>query len=145
MILELAAAAVLGFIGGLAGGYIASLKLKPGIRVPELVGHAKGKTRRRYVVFEVLTSERVSFEELEAALKTVVRNVYGELGEAAMRAYLVEYNEVRRRGIVRVRSPYKDHVLAVLGLIRSAGNRGVLIAPIAVTGSLKRARKLVEA
>ncbi|MFN4046246.1 MAG: Rpp14/Pop5 family protein, partial [Acidilobaceae archaeon] len=78
-------------------------------------------------------------------VKAAVRNVYGELGEAAMRAHLVEYNEVRRRGIIRVRGPYKDHVLAVLGLIRNTGNKRVLIAPIAVTGSLKRARKLVEA
>jgi RNase P/RNase MRP subunit POP5 len=112
--------------------------------MPWRAGRRASRRGRRYIVFEVLGTEPVKFEELRDAIMGTVRRVYGELGEARLRVKLIEYDEVRRRGILRVRREFKLQALAVLGLTRDFNGRRLLLVPISTTGSLKRARALVR-
>jgi len=150
LVLQLLLGAIAGFVGGVLASYIAIRflarrreRIPLGLPVLGLRGRRPGYGRR-YIVFEVLGVEPVGFDELKAAIEGAVRRAYGEAGEALLRLKLVEFDESRRRGIVRVRRDFKVHALAVLGLVRSLDGKRVLLAPLATTGSLRRARRIMQ-
>jgi ribonuclease P/MRP protein subunit POP5 len=148
--LQILAPLVLGAVAGLVSGaliayatlrgYVGRQALKPAL---EPSGRAR-RRGRRYIVFEVLGTEPVGFEELRGAIEDTVRRVYGELGAVMFNVKLIEYDGVRRRGVLRVRRDFKLQALAVLGLVRSSNGRRLLLIPISTTGSLRRARAIVR-
>ncbi len=110
-------------------------------RIARALAKARRKPRRRYIVFEVVVSNRVSREEVEKAINETFRKLYGTVGASMAMLQLVDYDEVARRGILRVRSEYKYWVLSALALVREIGGSKALIVPLAVHGTVKRARK----
>ncbi len=146
ILLPLILGALMGSAGGAVVAYLVVRRLarEPTIGYTLRAGGRASRRKKRYIVFEVLGVEPVKFEELRDAIMGTVRRVYGELGEARLRVKLIEYDEVRRRGILRVRREFKLHALAVLGLTRDFNGRRLLLVPISTTGSLKRARALVR-
>lgn len=101
------------------------------------------RSRRRYIVFQVVSDRRISSGELKSALTEVCRSMLGEVFVVDSGIKLVDYEPRTGRGIVRVRHAYKYKLLAMLGLVREVGGNRVLIYPLTTTGSLKRARKLL--
>ncbi|MCX8195522.1 MAG: hypothetical protein N3F67_00325 [Acidilobaceae archaeon] len=138
-LLTVALGALAGFLAGAFGGYAVRRVGLP--ELPRLL--FRKRERRRYIVFEALTSERLGREEVGRAFALAMKELYGELGLIASRAKLIEYDEERRRGAVRVRSSYKDHALAALAYVREVEGKKARLVPIAATGSLRRARKLI--
>ena len=101
------------------------------------------RPRRRYIVFEVVPA-RVGREEVERAIEDTARSVLGLVGLADSALKLVEFNEATGRGVLRVRHTHKYVALAVLGLVRRAGGRQVMLVPLATTGSIRRAKMLAS-
>jgi len=149
-LLQILTPLVLGALAGLVSGALIAYATLRGYAKGRLMKPSLGppprarKRGRRYVVFEVLGTEPVGFEELKGAIEGTVRRVYGELGSAMFGVKLIEYDEVRRRGVLRVRRDFKLYALAVLGLVRSSNGRRLLLIPLSTTGSLKRARAVVR-
>ncbi|MEB3816500.1 MAG: hypothetical protein LRS46_00955 [Desulfurococcales archaeon] len=154
----LAIALAAGLAGGAAGGMLYSRKRLRGIRAivdallngvareRELVRLRRklsSKPRRRYVVFEALPGG-FREEEVREALKLSFERLSGALGIALSNVNLVYFDERTSRGILRVRSEYKSLALAALALTRNVGGRRALLVPLATTGTLKRARRLLE-
>lgn len=100
------------------------------------------KPKRRYIVFEIIPGN-LDYAKVEAALNETLRKLVGIVGESSSRIKLLYFDKRRSRGIIRVRREYKYLALAVLGLTRSIAGRRVIIIPLAVTGSIKRAKQLV--
>ncbi len=113
-------------------------------RVKSAVSRLSQRPRRRYIVFEVVASSEISEEELAKALANTVRRVLGEAGYVESGIRLILYNKSTGRGILRVNSTYKYRILGILGLVRRVGDSKALIIPLGVTGSVKRARRLLE-
>ncbi len=101
------------------------------------------RPRRRYIVFEVVPAG-AGREEVERAIEDAARAVLGLVGLADSAVKLVDYDESTGRGIVRVRHTYKYVALAVLGLVRSINGRPAMIVPIATSGTIRRARRLMS-
>ncbi len=152
----------LSIAAGLAGGYLAGLLATREARdlraiiAAALTGAARerdlvrarrslsSRPRRRYIVFEVVPGG-FSEEEVRRAIEESASRVAGALGVSLSGLGLVEYDASTSRGILRVRREYKGLALAVLGLTRRAGGSRILVVPLATTGSLKRARRLLRA
>lgn len=117
---------------GLAGEYVAS----------RLARRRHYKRRKRYVVFEV-AGDRVSADAVDSALRSQIRKLLGVRGLSEMGYKLVYFSEEKRRGIIRVYSDYKLHLIGVLGLVRRVDGTKIAIYPIATTGSLKKAGQYV--
>ncbi len=124
------------------GFILSSLRTYRDLR--RVVARTSRRPRRRYIVFEVLTSGNIGQGSLEEAIKDQVRRVLGASGLVGSGVDLIQYDEARRRGILRVRSDYKYSIIGILGLVRNVDGARVLIIPLAVTGSIKRARRLME-
>ena len=155
------ACALLGALGGLAGAFVFTLRerrrlrrlaallslavrmearAREAVRVARALGR---RPRRRYVVFEVVPAHGDE-AEVERTVYSVLESVLGLVGFSDAGVKLVEYNAETGRGILRVRHTYKTLALAALGLIREIGGRRVAVVPLAVTGSVKRAKRLLK-
>jgi len=113
-------------------------------RIARSLARVRERPRKRYIVFEVLSGERIGEDEVRGALRRAARELLGAPGEALSLMRLVEYDESARRGIVRVRSDYKMHALAVLASIRRIGGRRVMFVPVSTHGTIKAARRRVR-
>ncbi len=98
------------------------------------------RARKRYVAFEVMTAAEPSRNDVEDSLLQAFVTLYGNAGLAESGLKLIDYNPALRRGVLRVRAQSLARALAAMGIVRKVGSSDALIAPIAVSGTLKGAR-----
>lgn len=113
-------------------------------RLARLYRKAASKPKRRYIVFEVLSEGSLEARALEEALRREFSRLFGEVALAASGLSLADFNPETMRGVVRVRREFKVHALAAMGALRSIEGVRVMVTPIAVSGTLKRARRRME-
>ena len=113
---------------GVAGEYVAA----------RLARRKHSRRRKRYVVFEV-AGDAVPVEALDSALRSHIRKLLGVKGLSDMGYKLVYFDEEKRRGVIRVYSDYKLHLIGVMGLVRRVNDSRIALYPIATTGTLKKA------
>ncbi len=104
----------------------------------------KKKPRRRYIVFEIVSSEPITFAELDTCIKSNIRELLGILGSSQISYKLIEYDEKTKRGIIRTDSASKNTIIAVMGLSREISGKRILIIPLRITGTVKKARQLIR-
>ncbi|MEB3860278.1 MAG: hypothetical protein LRS43_03615 [Desulfurococcales archaeon] len=148
LILELLVAAASSAIVSLVVSYVVSRSMgRSLLRVIGLAGdHVAARLarkrlarkRRRYIVFEA-AGDHASMEGIDREIRSQIRRLLGIKGLSDMGYKLVYFDSKTGRGIIRVYSEYKLHLLGVLGLIRRIGDGSVRLYPIATTGSLKKA------
>ncbi|MDK2384487.1 MAG: Rpp14/Pop5 family protein, partial [Candidatus Korarchaeota archaeon] len=88
----------------------------------------RSKPRRRYVVFEYLgplSSE--NRREVEDAIIAGFAKVFGDRGVELARPRLIMVDDESRCGVVRVRRNYVNHLIGVLGLVRSINGEKVML------------------
>jgi len=105
------------------------------------------KRRRRYIAFIVVVESGRPPEpqEMEKAILDAVKRVGGEIAAADARPRLVYYDPLRGLGIISAGHTTKYIVLAALGIVRRVSGRKVLVIPIRTTGTIKRAKKALQA
>ena len=81
------------------------------------------KLRRRYIVFTIISSEKISRQEIESALREKLRELYGIIGLARSDPQLVYYEPSLKRGVIRTSQVMRDHVVAALSLIREVNGK----------------------
>jgi len=101
------------------------------------------KLRKRYIVFAVLSEKKHSKNDVEKAIKSTFREYFGELLLARCDPQLIYFDSERQRGVIRCTHLCKMQVLATLALIREIEREKCLIVPIRVTGTIKKARKIL--
>jgi len=103
----------------------------------------KKRVRRRYVVFEVVTSSEVSEEDVRAAIDGSFKRLFGEVGYTSVEPKLIFYDKIARRGILRVRSTGLQSLMAALSVIRKVGSAEAMVVPLRVSGTIRKARKYI--
>lgn len=141
LVLEVVVSAVVSAAVSLTSYVILSRRLCSG---PGLlwVGE-EGRSRRRYVVFEVATSAEVDENDVRAAIEAAFTRLFGEVGMAESGLKMIMYDKVRRRGVIRVRSEGLQRLLAALGTVRRVGQVDAAIVPLRTAGTIRKARKYV--
>ncbi len=111
----------------------------------EVVKKLATRRRRRYIVFYVASEnpKQVTPEGVEEALREAARKLYGTLGVGDMYPQLVYFDEKLLAGIVRTTHQFKYHVIAAMGFVRTINGARASIIPVATTGTIKRAKKLL--
>ncbi len=107
-------------------------------RVVRKLERAMRKPRKRYIVFRVVSEEPIDPESVERAIADKFREVVGEVGYTLARPRLIQGGG--DCWILRVRHTYKNHAIAVLGLVREVDGVRVLLVPVATSGTIRRAR-----
>jgi len=99
------------------------------------------KRKRRYLVFSVISDKPFSsVEELGSSLRAALSACLGEVRFHDCKPEVVFYSPGRSRGVIRTAKDCADEVAGCLSMIREARGARLLIIPVRLTGTLRRAR-----
>lgn len=102
------------------------------------------KPRRRYLVFQVYSKSPLSKREVESLVLEGLNRFSGALGVAFAGLRVVDYSEGSGRGILRFYHTERDLVLAALTFVTKHKGEPVSIYPIRTTGTLRKAREILN-
>jgi len=97
------------------------------------------REKERYISFRVLSDERITYSDLEAAVWNVFLDVYGEFGVGKLSMWLIKnlYDEQNQIGVVRCNNKSVAAVVAGLGLISRLGDIRVVFKILSISGTIK--------
>jgi len=100
------------------------------------------REKERYIAFQIVSEEPVTYADLEVAVWNTMLDFYGEFGTSQTSMWLIKnlYDEQMQFGVVRCNNESVAAVLAALGLINRLGDIRVVVKVLKVSGTLKGLR-----
>jgi len=94
---------------------------------------------RRYIAYQVLSEEKIIYNDLATAIWHSILNFLGEFGASEAEIWLVRnlYDEKKQAGIIRCSHKYLERIRASLSLIDRIGDARVVIKVLGVSGTIK--------
>ncbi len=101
------------------------------------------REKSRYLVLELMAEERLSRRDVSRALWSSVLGFLGESGASRLSLWLIDWEPEINRGVIKVSRDSVDEARASISLILEV--EGVVVVPriASVSGTLKKARKLL--
>lgn len=100
------------------------------------------RERDRYISFQIISDEHITYSDLEAAIWNQLLDFYGEYGVSKTSMWLIKnlYNEKEQIGVIRCNNKSVSQVIAGLGLISRLGDIRVIFKILKVSGTIKGLR-----
>lgn len=100
------------------------------------------RSQKRYVVFEVISENKITYSDLMNSIWGSMLSFLGELGSSEAKMWIVQnlYSEKEQKCVIKCRHDYVEQVRAVLSLIQMVGETRATIRILGVTGTIKSAR-----
>lgn len=97
------------------------------------------REKDRYISFQVISEEPITYSDLESAIWNQLLDFYGEYGVSKTSMWLVKnlWNEKNQVGVIRCNNRSVSQVIAGLGLISRLGDIRVIVNILKVSGTLK--------
>ncbi|HIQ49984.1 MAG TPA: ribonuclease P protein component 2 [Nanoarchaeota archaeon] len=113
------------------------MKVKPNILPPTL------RIKKRYVVFQVYSEKKISFEDVVNAIWGCFLNFAGELNLALSRIKIMKdlWDEQKQVGVIRCAHTAVELIRSVLILIDRIGDSKVVFRVLGVSGTLNSAKR----
>ncbi|AWR97269.1 ribonuclease P [Acidianus sulfidivorans JP7] len=101
---------------------------------------------KRYIIFYLITESNssISRENLELAIRDSLKDFMGKMWLEIANPRVILYLDDTKQGIISTNRVGYKAVLASLPFVKSINNSEILIVPKRTTGSLKRAKKLLN-
>ncbi|MBI2134028.1 hypothetical protein HYU11_05075 [Candidatus Woesearchaeota archaeon] len=101
------------------------------------------KDKRRYLVFEIISSEKHSFADAKEAVVDAISSFTGTSGlsRSKLRVLQDKWDIKRQRGILSGERKSMDNIKASLCLAGKAGENQAIIRSLGMSGILKKAIK----
>lgn len=100
------------------------------------------RASKRYIIFEVVSDEKIKYDDMINAIWSSMLNFLGELSVSTAKMWLIKslYDEGNQRGVIKCGHDYVEHIRAALSLIQVIGETNVIVKVLGVTGTIKSAR-----
>lgn len=98
------------------------------------------REKSRYLVLELRADEKLSKRDVGRALWNSVLGLLGELGASKLNLWIIDWDEAKNRGVVKVTRDSVDDMRASVSLVSEVGGVGVVPRIALVSGTLNRAR-----
>lgn len=97
------------------------------------------REKKRYILFKVISEEKVNLEQIKEAFFNSILNMFGEKGLAQINAKFLEnlWDDEEQIGILRISNRGKYKSIVGLGLISRIGDSRVNIKIYKVSGTIK--------
>ncbi|MBP1358174.1 MAG: ribonuclease P [Sulfolobus sp.] len=103
----------------------------------------RGLKVKRYLVFSVISNDKIEGKELEEAIRNAVKELLGEIWLEIANPHIIYFDENKLEGIISTtRAGYKV-VIASLPLVKESHGKKLLIYSRKTTGSLRKAKKIL--
>ncbi len=100
------------------------------------------RERERYIAFQIISENPISYIDLEKNLWDVMEEFLGEYGLSKTSLWLIKnlYDSKNQMGIVKCNHKSLTQVLACLGLISRLGESRVVFKILKISGTIKGLR-----
>lgn len=97
------------------------------------------REKDRYIKFQVISEEPISYSDLEQAIWNQFLDTFGEFGVSKTNMWLMKnlYNPESQIGVIRCNNKSVSQVIAGLGLISRLGDNRVIFKILKVSGTIK--------
>ncbi|MFC2142915.1 Rpp14/Pop5 family protein [Candidatus Aenigmatarchaeota archaeon] len=98
--------------------------------------------KKRYVVFEILSDEKIEYSDFSSAVWNTLLGFLGDLKSSEAKVFLIKnlYVAETKRGVIKVDHNYIEELRAVLSLIQYIGETKIIVKILGVTGTIKSAQ-----
>ncbi len=93
---------------------------------------ASSRKSKRYVLFKIISEEKIFKEEINSSLYNICLDFLGE--EAFGQANIM----IVKKNIIRVDTKYKNELIFALSLIREINGKKIMLNTLKTSGSLKK-------
>ncbi|MBI1972724.1 hypothetical protein HYS50_01835 [Candidatus Woesearchaeota archaeon] len=97
------------------------------------------REKKRYLHYEVITEANRTAEEVKEAVQQAIHQFLGDYGVAQAGISLIE--NTNKEGIIKVNTPYVNHVKTALALIKTMKNNPTRIATTKVSGMINKVKR----
>lgn len=98
------------------------------------------RERNRYLVYAVASDAPAKADEIGKAIWASALGFLGELGVARSGLRIVDFDEKKQRGIIKVGHKSVEEGRVVLALVKEVNKRPVALRVTGVSGILKKAK-----
>jgi len=99
------------------------------------------REKKRYLAFEVISKDKINFNQTEKQIKESVLSLIGELGYGKAGIMILKETFNNQKGLIKVNNKYVNELKMALGLIKNIDNQKVIVNPIGVSGIINKAKK----
>lgn len=102
------------------------------------------RKKQRYIKFQVISEESITYPDLEAAIWNTMLDFFGEFTTGKTSLWLIKnlYDDKKQIGIIRCNNKAVQQVIACLGLISRLGDIRVIFKILKVSGTIKGLGKI---
>ena len=97
------------------------------------------RERERYISFQVISEEPITYSDLEAAILNTFLDFYGEYGFSKLSLWIIKnlYNPKKAIGVIRCNHKSVQQTIAGLGLVSRLGEARITIKVLKVSGTIR--------
>jgi ribonuclease P/MRP protein subunit POP5 len=97
------------------------------------------RERERFIKFQVLSTEKISYEDLEQAIWNTLLDFYGEEGVSKIGLWIIKnlWDDEKKIGVIKCNHLSVQKVIAGLSLISRLGDTRIIIKILKVSGTIK--------
>lgn len=101
------------------------------------------REKKRYLAFEIISEEKLEFEDILNAFWHSLLNLCGELGTSQANIWFIKdlWDEQNQKGLIKCRHDSVEYVRSALALIERIGDIRVIIYTLGVSGTMKAAKR----
>lgn len=100
------------------------------------------RERKRYIVFEVISKKKISFNELKKAINNEFKKLFGEWGFAVSRIKILKWDG--KKGIMCAAHNSTPYLKYSLTKTNKINKKKVIFKTIKMFGTIKKAKKYLE-
>ncbi len=98
------------------------------------------RQRNRYMVFKILSDSTYDRKQVVNAIWDNMLRLYGESGVSETSLWMMDWDEKKSRGIIKVNHKSVGLVRAGLTLVKEVNGKKALLQVLTISGTLKKAR-----
>lgn len=98
------------------------------------------RERNRYLVYEAHAASPVSGEDIGKAIWASALSFLGELGVSRSGLRVVDFDEKKQKGIIKVNHTSVEEARVVLALVKEVNKKPVALRVVGVSGIIKKAK-----
>lgn len=102
------------------------------------------RERRRYLIVRLIHSGKLGKAELESLILNAYGRLYGSSRSSTAGLKVMDLDEGTGTAIIRFKAPRKWEVLAALGAVENLSEGKVVVIPLRVSGTLRKAKEYVR-
>ncbi len=101
------------------------------------------RDKKRYLAYEIISSQKIPFQDLSNAMWHAILNYMGEVGASDAGAWIMknEWNEEKQTGMIKCSHTAVEKIRSALALLNRVGDVPVIIRVIGISGTIKAAEK----